>query len=1819
MLSKNFKKSMAHILVGTFMVGLISGISINVRADVNDKQIVDGVTVISKGNTNGHEANLIIDGDVNSYWESSNHYRWVEIDLGGIYDLSKIDIFNKQGASYKYNVYASEDGESYNKIAFKNDGTVAGIDGDEYDLTNVRAGKIRIDVTNNTASDNGNIAEVRIYGEDTGLKVPERQPIDIVNFDESDWGNEYKKFETDSQYAQEKMLSEIKALVGRVIGEEYIDNFIFATRVADDGKDVFEIEDTTDGKIKISGNNGIALASGFNHYLKNFCNVSYNFEMGSNLNMPEIMPKVEEKIIIDTPYDYRYALNFCTYSYTMSFWNWDKYEQFLDWCAMNGINLVLDIIGQEEVLRRTLNEFGYTDEEVKEFISGPAYFAWFYMQNMTSFGGPLTDNWFEERAELGRKMHDRMQTFGIKPVIQGYSGMVPLDFKTKNPDAQIISQGGWCGFDRPNMLRTYVEDGQRDYFQEVADVFYEKQKDLYGDITDYYAVDPFHEGGNTGGLNDGKIYGTIQSKMIEHDEDAIWVIQHWQGNPSTSKINGLANKDQALILDLNSELNPGHNRFDNAEVPWVWNMLHNFGGRMGMDAQPETVATEIPKALANSKHMKGIGMTPEALNTNPMVYELLFDMTWTRDQVDYRQWTYDYIERRYGKSSEKLIEAWDIILETAYKKRTDYYQGAAESVINARPSLSISSSSTWGNGKIPYDKKEFEKAISLFTEVYDEFKDSDAFLYDFADILKQLIANAAQEYHLVMVDAYNAKDVEKFKFVSNKFLEMIKLQDRVLSTREEFLVGNWINDARKMLDGADDWTRDLFEFNARALVTTWGARNNADNGGLKDYSNRQWAGLTGDYYYNRWSTWIDGLRNELEGGAKVPKIDWFKMEYDWVNDKSDTGIEYTTEASGESLGELAKIAMNGYSVSNMDEILGAGEIESKTNVAIGKPVVSETSGSAQGEPLSNLTDNNTGTMWISDKNEYPANVIVDLEGTKNVDGIEFAFRNIAGDRAVAYKVEVLNGDGQWVTAVDKSNDYENKGVIEKIDYKGTAQKVKVTLVDVNLEISPSYITPELAEVMVYESKEEVKEYINVAKGKPVTGSASESGKPLSNITDGNVGTLWISNGGATPANATIDLEGTHDVEKVELHFEKTGLRFKFKVDVENADGVRTTILDKTKDDKNDLKVYEIPVDASVSKIHVSITGKGVGGEAPAAWAAIAEVKALALPNNANQQVSVAVPQSSITATATSEHPNVGTEGLASFAIDNNDGTIWHTKYSPKDELPQSITLDIGDSYEVNKFTYLPRRGGGNGTITKYELQVSKDGETFTTVSEGSWDNNTNLKTVTFKSTEATHVRLVALEGHGGFAAAAELNVFTIPENIAVNESTTVSATSNNDEVNNVKDGDSSTLWQPVASEEKSLKFDLGVSKDISAVEILKSSNEALKYNIEYSQDGETWKSAVDNNENSSNYDNYFEIFKTPVVARYIRISFDNQDVKINEIKIYKANSTEALGNYIKVVEGIYNSAVVGDKSGNYTKESKDALGVAINKANEILSADPNSIEVDKAINELKKAVSEFRRGFVQVNRNSLAVLIRDVELLLEEILPEIKSDLSVEEKAVVEDYTKLLLNEKNSAKVVYKKPGIGQNDINKAYTSLKTTLDGYYEAVEVETAFKTLKSLAIKKAEDAVIGTGNGEYSKSVVDAFKSEIEVINSEFEASKTVSEINIIILKLQEAMDTFDKNANTGEDEEIVVSKISNLKSSNITNNSLTLNWDSPSKTVGLVEYVIYKDGKELATLPASVTEYLVTNLKVSTIYGFKVCAKYSNGKESRPVSINVRTKK
>jgi alpha-N-acetylglucosaminidase len=93
-------------------------------------------------------------------------------------------------------------------------------------------------------------------------------------------------------------------------------------------------------------------------------------------------------------------------------------------------------------------------------------------------------------------------------------------------------------------------------------------------------------------------------------------------------------------------------------------------------------------------------------------------------------------------------------------------------------------------------------------------------------------------------------------------LDLLGDLDAVLATRKEFLLGVWLADARRC--GTTPEESDLCERGARELVTTW---NRYDS--ITDYANRQWAGLVGTFYRDRWHTWLDALQAALASGREI--------------------------------------------------------------------------------------------------------------------------------------------------------------------------------------------------------------------------------------------------------------------------------------------------------------------------------------------------------------------------------------------------------------------------------------------------------------------------------------------------------------------------------------------------------------------------------------------------------------------------------------------------------------------------------------------------------------------------------------------------------------------------------------------------------------------------------------------------------------------------------------------------------------------------------------------------------------------------------------
>ena len=178
----------------------------------------------------------------------------------------------------------------------------------------------------------------------------------------------------------------VSSLAARVTEGTSDDRILFRLIADADNasKDYFEIS-SENGKVLITGNSDVSLATGLNWYLKYVAGIHLSWN-NSSQKLPETLPLPKEKIRQETAMQNRYYLNYCTYSYSMAFWDWERWEKEIDWMALHGINMPLSITGMEVVWYNLLKRVGYTTEEINEFISGPAFMAWWQMNNLEGWG-----------------------------------------------------------------------------------------------------------------------------------------------------------------------------------------------------------------------------------------------------------------------------------------------------------------------------------------------------------------------------------------------------------------------------------------------------------------------------------------------------------------------------------------------------------------------------------------------------------------------------------------------------------------------------------------------------------------------------------------------------------------------------------------------------------------------------------------------------------------------------------------------------------------------------------------------------------------------------------------------------------------------------------------------------------------------------------------------------------------------------------------------------------------------------------------------------------------------------------------------------------------------------------------------------------------------------------------------------------------------------------------------------------------------------------------------------------------------------------------
>lgn len=698
-------------------------------------------------------------------------------------------------------------------------------------------------------------------------------------------------------------------------------------------QDFFEL-DQKGKKVVVRGNNFVNIASGINWYLKYYAGVQLTWNQ-MHAKLPAVLPAVPNRERHETNLSLRYDFNYCTFSYSMPFWGWERWQEEIDWMALHGINMPLAAVGYECVWKNVMEKLGYSRKDIDDFIAGPAFLAWWEMNNLEGWGGPNPDSWYEQQEALQKKIVQRMKELDIHPVLPGYSGMVPSKFMEQskvevgnedNGESSISTVQLWNGFTRPGIL---MPTDPR--FQEFADLFYEESVRLFGKA-DYYSMDPFHEAKNLPEDLDLKAcFRAIYAAMKKANPKATWVCQGWSENPRQEMLDEM-NPGEVIFLDLFSECRPmwgapsiwqkekGYEGHD-----WLFCLLENFGANIGLHGRMDQLIDNfyMTKNHPLAKQLKGMGLTMEGSETNPIMYELMCELPWRDQKFTKEEWVKNYVRARYGlnvhpnpEAEAVVLQAWDILAQGIYNcPPTNNQQGPHESIFCSRPSLDCFQASSWSKMQNYYDPTTTAEAAKLLSSVAHLFKGNNNFEYDLVDVIRQSLADKARIVYNQTVADFKSFDKKRFAIDSQEFLKLLLLQDKLLNTRSEFKVGRWIEMARQK--GLTPEEKDHYEWNARVQITTWGNRYCADTGKLRDYAHKEWQGLLKDFYYPRWQKYWQILQDELDGRLPVLPVgnsswlkycqdnpaltvDWYAMEEPW------TLAHNTYVAAGE--GDLIAIA-----------------------------------------------------------------------------------------------------------------------------------------------------------------------------------------------------------------------------------------------------------------------------------------------------------------------------------------------------------------------------------------------------------------------------------------------------------------------------------------------------------------------------------------------------------------------------------------------------------------------------------------------------------------------------------------------------------------------------------------------------------------------------------------------------------------------------------------------------------------------------------------------------------------------------------------------
>lgn len=644
----------------------------------------------------------------------------------------------------------------------------------------------------------------------------------------------------------------------------------------------YEIAPQRDGALKVSGNSPVALTRGTYAALRRSGSAYVGWD-GARLG---------KALTVQTPaheeaaFAHRVYLNPCTFGYTTPFWDAARWTQEIDWMALNGIDMPLAMEGQEYVWRELWRAEGLSEAELAAYFSGPAFLPWHRMGNIEGYRGPLPDSWFIKKRDLQRHILAQMRALGMRPVLPAFAGYVPKAFALKHPQARIYRMIAWGGFHE-----TYWLDPADPLFPKLARAFLDLYDATYG-AGDYYLADAFNEMLPPISANGHVPARTAEGflKVVEPDKDipapvrgtqlaaygralyqsvtaarpkAQWVMQGWMFSfqptfwtpEAVSAFLSQVPERGVLILDLANDTYPGtweRNKAFNSK-PWVFGYIHNFGGNNPLFGNLDLYRKDLNSlpSRRDTGHLSGVGLFPEGLNTNPVVYDYILDQSWRPYDQTIEAWLSGYARARYGHSSPAMDQVWAELYRQVYRLRNwdlGWREGFGTYVFCKRPRRDVVKAT------FDADLPALRKVVHAFASLAPSFAHSALYVQDAAAAVTHTASLHIDVWLKQAIGAYEQGDTHKADVVRTRIEAIVPQLDLLMGVQPQTLA-SWLDAARAYGDTPAE--QAYYLDNARAQITVWGGDNI-----LNDYASKAWQGLYEDFYLPRWQMFFEALRTQ---------------------------------------------------------------------------------------------------------------------------------------------------------------------------------------------------------------------------------------------------------------------------------------------------------------------------------------------------------------------------------------------------------------------------------------------------------------------------------------------------------------------------------------------------------------------------------------------------------------------------------------------------------------------------------------------------------------------------------------------------------------------------------------------------------------------------------------------------------------------------------------------------------------------------------------------------------------------------------------------